>query len=177
MQPHGMISIRTANLPDATLLADLGRQTFHETFAAENDPADMAAYLDQAYTIAKLTAELSEPGSTYFLAVVSSRVAGFARVACAEPPACVTGPAPVRLAKLYVVADALGTGVGAALMNAGIDWARSFGHETLWLGVWEHNHRAIAFYRRWGFVPVGTEGFLLGTDDQTDLVMQRSLLI
>ena len=177
MQPHRMISIRTAGLDDAALLADLGRQTFHETFAALNDPADMADYLDQAYTIAKLTAELSEPGSTYLLAVVSFQVVGFARVACAVPPACVTGPAPVRLAKLYVVADALGTGVGAALMNAGIGWARSFGHETLWLGVWEHNHRAIAFYRRWGFVPVGTEGFGLGTDDQTDLVMQRSLLV
>ena len=62
----------------------------------------------------------------------------------------VTGPSPVRLHKLYVSADAIGTGVGAALMRAGIDWATGTGYESMWLGVWEHNHRAMAFYERWG---------------------------
>ncbi len=81
----------------------------------------------------------------------------------------------MRLHKLYVSAEALGTGVGAALMRAGIDWAGREGHETMWLGVWEHNHRARAFYERWGFRTVGTETFRLGSDDQVDLLMELRL--
>lgn len=81
----------------------------------------------------------------------------------------------MRLVKLYVSADAIGSGVGAALMRAGVEWARKSGHPTLWLGVWERNHRARAFYERWGFAPVGTETFRLGTDDQTDVLMQLAL--
>jgi ribosomal protein S18 acetylase RimI-like enzyme len=62
-------------------------------------------------------------------------------------------------------------------MRASIEWARNSGYESLWLGVWEHNHRAKAFYERWGFVPVGTETFLLGSDEQTDVLMHLVLSI
>ena len=173
MPANRPFSIRAADVADAPALAELGRQTFLETFAAHNDPADMAAYLAGAYTVDRLIAELSEPGSIYLVAEGPAGVIGFARVARGTPPAGVTGPAPVRLAKLYVVAAALGTGVGAALMRSSLDWACDSGYKTVWLGVWEHNHRALAFYERWGFVPVGTESFLLGQDLQTDLVLQR----
>jgi ribosomal protein S18 acetylase RimI-like enzyme len=65
--------------------------------------------------------------------------------------------------------------VGAALMQACIDEARRRGHKTLWLGVWEHNPRAQAFYRKWNFVEIGTHVFHLGNDPQTDLLMQRTI--
>ena len=81
----------------------------------------------------------------------------------------------MRLHKLYVSADAIGTGAGAALMRCGIDWATGTGYGSMWLGVWEHNHRARAFYERWGFCPVGTEAFRLGSDDQVDLLMELRL--
>ena len=58
-------------------------------------------------------------------------------------------------------------------MQAAIDEAQRRGHDTLWLGVWEHNPRARAFYRKWGFVEVGTHIFVLGSDPQTDILMQR----
>lgn len=167
--------IRTANAADAAVLADLGRQTFHDTFAAQNKPEDMDAYLKEAFTVERLTAELSEPGSVYLVAEASARAIGFAKLATEEPPACVTGPSPVRLVNLYVSADAIGSGVGAALMRSSIQQAKDSGHETLWLGVWEHNQRAKAFYERWGFVPVGVETFRLGSDDQTDVLMQLLL--
>jgi ribosomal protein S18 acetylase RimI-like enzyme len=76
---------------------------------------------------------------------------------------------------LYVSAEAIGTGVGAVLMRSSIERARDSCYESLWLGVWEHNHRAKAFYERWGFVPVGTETFLLGSDEQADVLMQLVL--
>jgi GNAT superfamily N-acetyltransferase len=135
----------------------------------------MDAYMREAFTVDCLTAELREPGAVYLVAEASSRIIGFARVAPADPPAYITCPSPLRLAKLYVSADAIGSGVGATLMRSCIDWARDSGYETLWLGVREHNHRAKGFYERWGFVPVGTEPFLLGTDNQTDVLMQFGL--
>src|SRR4051794_27967019 len=174
-EEEGMVSIRTADIGDAGVLADLGRQTFHDTFADQNKPEDMDAYSKEAFTVERLAAEIREPGAVYLLVETPPRVVGFAKVAPDDPPDCITAPSPLRLVKLYVSADAIGSGVGAALMRSSIEWARNSGYESLWLGVWEHNHRAKAFYERWGFVPVGTEPFLLGSDEQTDMLMQLVL--
>jgi ribosomal protein S18 acetylase RimI-like enzyme len=87
----------------------------------------------------------------------------------------VNGEKPIELVRLYVSRDSLGSGLGAALMQACIGEARRRGHQTLWLGVWEHNTRARAFYRRWNFREVGTHVFQLGDDPQTDILMQRSI--
>jgi ribosomal protein S18 acetylase RimI-like enzyme len=56
-------------------------------------------------------------------------------------------------------------------MDAVVAAARSRGARTLWLGVWERNARGIAFYRKCGFRPAGTQTFVLGTDPQRDLVL------
>ena len=173
-EPNG-VSIRMADVTDAGTLAELGRRTFHETFAAQNDPEDMDAYLNATFTVEGLAGEIREPGAAYLVAEDHRGAVGFAKVAGVAPPDCVTAPSPLRLARLYVSAEAIGAGVGAALMRACIERARATGHLGLWLGVWEHNHRAIAFYRRWGFEAVGNEVFLLGRDEQTDLVMQLAL--
>lgn len=170
-----MVTIRKADIGDAAVLAVLGRQTFYDTFAEQNTPEDMDAYRKKAFTVERLTSELQEPGAVYLVAEDSSKVIGFAKLTPSEPPACVTTPSPLRLLKLYVSADAIGSGVGAALMRASVEWAKRSGYESLWLGVWEHNHRAKAFYERWGFEPVGTEVFLLGSDEQTDVLMQLPL--
>ncbi|MDQ3134757.1 MAG: GNAT family N-acetyltransferase, partial [Acidobacteriota bacterium] len=85
------------------------------------------------------------------------------------------GPLPVELVRLYVGRDWLGRGVGAALMGGCLDEARRGRHKTLWLGVWEHNQRAQAFYRRWDFREVGTHIFQLGSDAQTDLLLERAV--
>ncbi|MES2791877.1 MAG: GNAT family N-acetyltransferase [Planctomycetota bacterium] len=175
MPEKTVVNIRTANAGDAGVLANLGRQTFHETFAAQNKPEDMDAYLQESFTIEQLNTELAEPGAVYLLAEANAKVIGFAKVAYTPHPECITEPSPVRLVKLYVSADAIGSGVGAALMCASVDWAKKSGYKSLWLGVWEHNHRAKSFYERWGFKSVGTETFRLGRDDQTDGLMQLGL--
>lgn len=175
MQEGNMVSIRAADIGDADVLADLGRRTFHDTFAAQNKPEDMDAYMSDAFTVERITAAIRQQGAVWLLAEVPPKVVGFAMLAPEPPPPCVTTPSPVRLVKLYVSADAIGSGVGAALMRAGIEWAKHAGYKDLWLGVWERNQRAIAFYERWGFVSVGAEVFRLGSDDQTDVVMQLTL--
>lgn len=60
-------------------------------------------------------------------------------------------------------------------MAAAIAAARSRGATALWLGVWERNPRARAFYGKSGFTDVGSQTFLLGTDEQTDRVMELTL--
>jgi GNAT superfamily N-acetyltransferase len=170
-----MMSIRAAGIGDADALADLGRRTFHDTFAAHNKPEDMDAYMSEAFTVEGIAAAILQPGTVWLLAETPPKVVGFAMLAPEPLPDCITTPSPVRLVKLYVSADAIGAGVGAALMRASIEWAKNAGFESVWLGVWEHNHRAKAFYERWGFVSVGVEVFRLGSDAQTDVLMQLAL--
>jgi ribosomal protein S18 acetylase RimI-like enzyme len=82
----------------------------------------------------------------------------------------------MEIVRLYVLPESIGHGIGARLMQECIDTATSRGFETLWLGVWERNGRAIQFYQKWGFEEVGSHIFQLGSDAQTDLIMQKPLL-
>jgi GNAT superfamily N-acetyltransferase len=167
--------VRRAGLEDAALLADLGAHTFSETFSADNSPEDMAAYLAASFGLARQTAELTDPASTFFIAEVGGRAAGYAKLHAGEPAEGVEGPEPVELVRLYVSREWLGRGVGEALMRACVDEARRAGHETIWLGVWERNARAQAFYRKWDFRAVGEHVFHLGSDPQRDILMERAL--
>jgi ribosomal protein S18 acetylase RimI-like enzyme len=88
---------------------------------------------------------------------------------------CVTGPQAVELERIYADPKLIGAGVGKTLLNTCIKLARAEGFQTLWLGVWEHNERAIEFYYRQGFIDVGEHPFTLGTDVQTDRIMQLDL--
>ena len=173
MKPE--VTIRRADSSDAELLAELGARTFAETFAAENTPEDMSAYLAQSFTPARLADELADPKATFLLASVEGEAAGYARLYQGEPPSCVTGESPMELARLYVARKWLGGGLGRALMQRCVDEARGAGSRVLWLGVWERNLRAQAFYSKWGFTPVGQQVFQLGADAQTDWVMQLPL--
>lgn len=169
------VTIRRASSDDAGLLAELGARTFRDTFAADNSPEDMAAYLASSFNPAQQTAELADTASTFFIAEVGGAAAGYAMLRVGEAEECVEGLKPVELVRLYVSVEWLGRGVGEALMRACVDEARRAGHETLWLGVWERNGRAQAFYRKWNFRAVGRHVFQLGSDAQTDILMERAV--
>ena len=175
MSQNPDLTIRRADPEDAGLLAELGALTFSETFAADNSPEDMAAYLAASFDLAQQSAELNDPASTFFIAEVGGLAAGYAQLHAGEPAEGVEGSKPVELVRLYVSREWLGRGVGEALMRACVDEARRAGHETIWLGVWERNGRAQAFYRKWNFRAVGEHVFLLGSDPQTDILMERAL--
>lgn len=175
MNRESMPVIRRASAEDAALLARLGEQTFVETFAEINTPEDMAAYLAASFTPEQLAIELSDSAATFLIAEAEGIAAGYAKLYAGKPEECIEGPKPVELVRLYVLREFLGRAVGAALMSVCMDEARRAGHETIWLGVWEHNERAKAFYRKWGFREVGSHVFQLGSDAQTDLLMERPL--
>jgi diamine N-acetyltransferase len=175
MSQNPGLAMRRANREDAGLLAELGARTFSETFAADNSPEDMASYLATSFNPARQAAELADPASTFLIAEVGGVAAGYAKLHAGEAPEGVEGDKPVELVRLYVLREWLGRGVGAELMGACLDEARRAGHGTIWLGVWERNGRAQAFYRKWDFREVGEHVFRLGSDPQRDILMERAV--
>jgi ribosomal protein S18 acetylase RimI-like enzyme len=169
------VSVRRAYPEDANLLAELGARTFLETFAADNTSEDMAAYLASNFNLAQQTAELAHPASTFLIAEVGGVAAGYAKLHAGEPAEGVEGSKPIELVRLYASREWLGRGIGEALMRACLAEAQGAGYETIWLGVWERNARAQAFYRKWDFRAVGEHVFHLGSDPQRDVLMQRAL--
>ena len=158
-------------MEDAAVLADLARTTFYDAFAATNDPTDMALHLQRAYGVSQQTGELRDPGITTLLVEKDAKAIAYAQIREHQVPGCVKGPAPIELWRFYVDRGWHGQGIAPALMDRVKSEARQRGARTLWLGVWEHNVRARAFYAKCGFTDVGEHIFLFGTDPQTDRVM------
>ena len=131
----------------------------------------MEAHLAVSYGHEQQARELSDPCYVTLLVVDDSRLVGFAQVRQHEPPACVTGEAPIELYRFYVDRGWQGKGVAQRLMTRVHAAARAFGGCTLWLSVWERNPRAIAFYTKCGYLDVGTADFYVGPDRQTDRIL------
>ena len=169
------ILIRRGTTTDAALLTDLGARTFVETFAADNSEENMSAYLTSAFTVEQQSAELSDPLRTVFIAEMEGVAVGYAMLMSGEAPQEINAEKPIELVRLYVSKDCLGNGVGASLMQRCLDEAAAQEYKTVWLGVWENNHRAVAFYSKWGFEKIGTHPFVIGDLVETDWVMRRTV--
>ena len=167
------IAIRQATTADAALYSSVARSTFVDTFGRDNTPDDMAHYCADAFDEEIQRRELADDRNLILLAERSGDVVGYAMLRTASAPDCVADRDAIEIARLYAVARVIGTGVGAALMQRCLELSAERGHCSVWLGVWEHNPRAIAFYERWGFVDMGAKSFVLGTDHQVDRVMMR----
>ena len=170
------LTIRRATSEDAAALAEFGARTFYETFAADNTPEDMARHLASAWSPSLQRAEIDDPQLDTLLAIDDGgSFAGFAQLQAERAPACVATHQPVELKRFYVDKPWQGRGVARELMAAVEREARARGARELWLGVWERNERAQAFYRRCGFRAVGTQIFIVGGDPQTDKVMLKEI--
>lgn len=168
--------IRPATASDAAALAEFGERTFREAFGPDNRPEDVEVYVSATYSAERQAAEIADPDRVTFVGERDGVLVSYAQLrAMGEAPSCVEGPTPIELLRFYVDRPWHGQGVAHALMDAVIAAARSRGARTIWLGVWERNPRAIAFYGKHGFRDVGCQPFKLGGDDQTDRVMARAL--
>jgi diamine N-acetyltransferase len=172
------MKVRPATVADAGALSRLAASTFLETFAGDNAPEDMARYLAEAFTTERQAAEITDAAGAVLLAEHTTdsghtELLGYAHLVSGEVPAAVGGAAPMELKRLYVARAWHGRGVAQLLMQAAIDAAGARGAQTLWLGVWERNPRAVAFYTKYGFVRVGEHTFVLGGDAQTDWLFAR----
>jgi ribosomal protein S18 acetylase RimI-like enzyme len=169
--------IRQGRPDEAAELSAFAERLFRDAFGAQNRAADLEMYIREAYGERQQGAELKDQDVTTLMVEVDGGLAGFAQVRSGNRPECVPGSAPLELWRFYVDGRFHGRGVAQALMETVVGAARTRGADTLWLGVWERNPRAQAFYRKCGFADVGEHGFLVGTDLQTDRVMALRLPI
>ena len=169
------VSLREAIPNDAHALAELAEATFRAAFAAQNTAEDMASHCAANYSEALQGAEIARDDYRTFVMESQGRLIAYAQLRDGSAPSCVAGDSPIEIQRLYVDAAWHGRGIAPRLMQACLDAARSQGKKTVWLGVWEQNPRAIAFYTKFGFTYVGTHTFVVGRDPQTDLIMQRTV--
>jgi diamine N-acetyltransferase len=168
--------LRRAEPADAGTLAEFAARVFAETFGPDNRPEDMTVHLADRFGLRQQTEEILNPAVVTLLVEEEGRLIAFTQVTTLHiPPPCVTGKAPVEIGRFYVDRPWQGRGLAQRLMTAALDAARDLGGRTVWLAVWEHNPRAIAFYEKQGFRDVGSQPFRLGADLQTDRVMVGDL--
>ena len=170
-----MITVRNATLKDAELIAGMSRQTFYDSFANENTKEDMDKFMSEQFTRELLMKEVGAEGNIFLLAYEGDEPVGYVRMRENNIPPELGVNQAIELARIYAVQTAIGKGVGSILMQKCIDTAREKKHHTIWLGVWEHNQRAIAFYKRWGFEKFADHDFILGNDVQKDWLMKRKV--
>lgn len=170
-----MLTVRIANTTDAALIAEMSRQTFYDTFADANTKEDMDLFMNEQFTTEKLMAEVGAAGNIFLLAYDGDEALGYVRMHEGEQYAAFNNQPSIEVVRIYATKAAIGKGVGKALMQTCMDIAREQHKKIIWLGVWEHNQRAIDFYAKWGFEKFGTHDFVLGKDVQTDWLMMKQL--
>jgi ribosomal protein S18 acetylase RimI-like enzyme len=170
-----MIATRPATTADAEPLSRLAEQTFRDAFAADNASPDLDAHCASAFSPEIQRGEILDPELVTTLALDEDRLVGFTQVRLGAAKDCVPAHRPSELYRLYVSRAWHGRGVAQALMEQVMDAASGFGSDRIWLGVWERNPRAIAFYKKYGFGVVGEHVFQFGSEPQRDLIMAAAI--
>lgn len=171
------INIYQATMQDAEKVAQLSYKTFWDAFHEHpaNAPDDLADYMEKAFSLETVRAELKEENSIFLIAEIENETAGYAKVILGNIEDGISAEKPIELNRLYSHQKFLGKGVGKHLLDECFRIGRQNGCDVIWLGVWEFNPRAQAFYKKHGFYEVGKHVFMLGSDPQTDLLMQKNL--
>lgn len=171
------IKIRKATIEDAEMLTPLAYKTFWDAFHdhPKNAPEDLADYMSKAFSLEQIRRELADGNSIFLIAEMENEPVGYAKLVVDYIEPGVTAEKPIELNRLYSKTEYLGKGVGAALMEECFAVAKNLGCDAMWLGVWEYNPRAQRFYEKYGFRRVGKHTFHLGSDAQTDLLMQKEI--
>lgn len=160
---------------DAERLMQLSRQTFFDAFAHLNNAEDMNAFAAGAFTIATFKEQLATPHSKFFYAYADGEVAGYLKLNYAEAQTEFQDPNTLEVERIYVLKEFQGRQIGGQLIDFAIEQAIQHNFDYIWLGVWEHNSNAIRFYQRLGFEAFSSHAFMLGSDEQTDILMRRKL--
>jgi diamine N-acetyltransferase len=167
--------IRYGTAADAKMLSELGARTFYDTFAKDNTPENIAAHLKNSFLPEIQFAELTDPNNVFLIIENESQPIGYAQLILNNKEEFLTGTNPLEIRRIYATQENIGKGVGKELMKAAIREAQQRDCDSVWLGVWEKNPRAINFYKKWGFEEVGTHIFTVGDDPQRDFIMELAL--
>ena len=169
--------ITSLTVSDVSILRGIARDTFIETFSEANKAEDMERYLTENFSEEQLARELSNPDSFFYVAEVNGHVVGYLKLNTAHAQTEPQAADALEIERIYVLSNYHGNGVGQALYHHAMSVAEDRKASYVWLGVWEHNHRALRFYEKNGFTAFGTHIFQLGNDQQTDILMQKSVAV
>ena len=166
------LSLREAEFADLASLLDIAQTSFVQAFTEGNKPENVQAYLSQAFTLVQLEKEWRNPASIFLQVSLAGKLVGYTKVNLADAQTDVQDPESLEVARLYTLKEVWGMGVGQFLLDAALDFAKVKGMTYVWLGVWEHNARAIRFYEKNGFKTFGSHPFPFGDEIQNDWLMR-----
>jgi GNAT superfamily N-acetyltransferase len=169
------VSIERITAQDLPVLQAISRQTFFETFSPVNTEENMTSYLSESLSLEKLKSEFDSHGSEFYFATIESRIIGYLKLNFGAAQTEQIIKKGMEIERIYVLQEFQGHKVGQLLFEYALQRARQLASESIWLGVWEKNTKAIQFYFKNGFVQFDTHIFKLGEDEQTDLLMKLQL--
>ena len=169
------IFIIEAELQDIEKLQKIGRQTFFETFSESNSEENMQKYLDEGFSIEKLTTELTDSNAEFYFAILDEEVIGYLKLNFGDSQTELKDNKSLEIERIYVSKEFHGKSVGQLLYDKAIEVAKQKNVNYVWLGVWEENPRAISFYKKNGFVEFDKHIFKLGNEEQIDIMMKLNL--
>ncbi len=169
------MNIRRATLSEVKELQQISRETFYDTFSAANSKEDMEKYLRERLSLEVLSAELENSNSEFYFAEQDNKIIGYLKVNFGDAQTEKQEANALEIERIYVLKDFHGKHVGQLLYQKALGIAKEKNVAYVWLGVWEENHRAVAFYKKNGFTVFDKHTFTLGNDEQIDLMMKRQL--
>ena len=169
------ITLEPVSPERAADLADLKAATFVEAFAADNDPKHVQAHVARAFTPEAVRRSLEDGRCSTWWLLDGATPVGFVKVNRGEAQTEPHLHEGLEVEQIYVRASHHGRRLGGRLMDTAIDTARQERFAFIWLGAWEHNHKALAVYEHLGFVVIGDHPFLFGDEEQRDLLMRLDL--
>jgi ribosomal protein S18 acetylase RimI-like enzyme len=169
------IEIRKASLSDLESVQKIASQTFVETFAAVNSPENIINYLEQSFNTPQLTKELMNVESSFYLATSDQKAIGYLKINFGKAQTEIMDEHALEIQRIYVLQEFHGKRVGQLFIDEVLNIVKINPVTFIWLGVWEENHRAIAFYSKNDFSVFDKHDFTLGGDIQTDLLMKLEI--
>lgn len=167
--------ITPCTVTDAEALQQIAQQSFCETFAAINTKEDMERYCNTALGLPRLREELATEGSRFYFIYCEDGLAGFIKLNTDDAQTEKKGGTALEIERIYILEKYQGKKLGQLLIDYAVNQALEMKKEFVWLGVWEHNQKALAFYEKNGFYQIGAHTFMLGNDAQTDLLQRKDL--
>lgn len=163
--------IRQCNEEDLEKLKNIEYKTFNETFRPQNKDEDIDNYLKQIFTDNNVLKELQNEDSFIYFIYVEDQLAGYLKLNINKAQTEDFGNEYIEIERIYVLNHYQKMGVGKELYNHALKIAKEYGYNKIWLGVWEHNQKAIQFYKKLGFEKIGEHTFYMGEDKQIDEIM------
>ncbi|AET61115.1 Protease synthase and sporulation negative regulatory protein PAI 1 [Paenibacillus terrae HPL-003] len=161
---------------DLQILQEISIETFNDTFKDQNSPENMKAYLERAFNSKQLEEELSNASSEIFFIYFNEELAGYLKVNMNEAQSEKMGDESLEIERVYIKNRYQKYGLGKYLLNKAMEIAMEQNKKEIWLGVWEKNENAIAFYKKLGFVQTGAHSFYMGDEEQIDFIMTKTII-